>query len=321
MNKEQTPFEILSKTRPTQLEMNQEDEASLEQSVRTLLKEDVRSLSLVRKLCKTSDTFKNSLGNLYLYLLDQKQCSECSKKISTCSKNRKGYQYILVYDSDRDEIKTELCECPYEREKREILSRIHPCDCSREKAYLEFNSFFSLGKKEAMKDVIALLVKTKSIIQAYDSEKNQKGLSIISVNKPEMSKELLMATCFMCAKMGVECSYVNLGNILTCLNDRNYDVKQRALADYYEALKKKALFVEDLNNLGNFSDSFYEEYLVPFLRKRDEKGKITFCSLSSSYPLDRIISYKLKQSENLNSSLLSCKNLFTSIIIKDFDMR
>lgn len=309
-----------------ELDLISEEEIDLlEGKVRGMLKEDIRSLSEVKRYIKSEETMRNSLGFLYSYLVSQKKCENCQGKLRFCPQPIKGYHESIRYDEDRDVITASRTPCSYEVERQSILNRITPCDRTRKSIYEDMISLVdALMVKESfakMKDSGACLLSITKAIKALKNGKKVTGASFFGINGASLPNALLAFAAYSASKAGLRVAYLHTGTFFNALRDFNYDEKALAEKDYVLAKKADVLILENFTSYPYLPIEMQNKYLFPLLKEREKNGKLTYLSLSSSY-FPKFIVLKA-----LNG--LDCKQEGADIIekiaplatIKDFDIR
>ncbi len=282
---------------------------------------DVKGLSKIRKLCQTDKTKENSLGDIYLYLEDRKICLECQGKLSLCPKKRPGYVLTPVYDKSLDQIRTEVLPCVYQKEIDKALSNIRPADIKRGIIYNNCQLLLDTLKKGdnllKMKDTAKALMMTKDAINSFSKDKSNKGIVFFSKQSPEISNRLLCLTAFTGGKKGLKTSYIKADDLFLSLLDRDYYLKEKALADYDTAKNSQCLILENIEKLPRFDFSVFDDYLLPLLKSRLEKGRITFFSLETPHTLSSTVGSYFSKSANKNEAMEISEKLAAEIKIKD----
>jgi hypothetical protein len=322
---DENAFDLLIKQFPGNVEMSPRDTEILEDEVRKLLKEDIRSLDAIRRLCKSSETFTNSCGNLYTYLMDQKICNVCDGKLFHCPKKTQGYQKILQYDNIRDEIKCSVGECTYLHSLLSILDRIYPSSIATMDTYRCFISihqqYSKLQNRQGMCDTGRLIFKdTLNLVHSLNDGKYHAGYCIHSINSENLSKKILKAICFIFAKSGYSCSYVDLNNTLRCFYDKDWRTQESAEQTMRWINDVPVLFLEDIQNIPYLSNDILMKYLYPLIRRRHEKNKLTFASINSSLGIEKVIGSKFRSTDVYQEVRELLPDIMETYNIKDFDL-
>jgi hypothetical protein len=323
--KESNDFAVVENADLVNVSISSHDSSDLLDDVRSMLKNDVKSLAEVRKFIRTPQTFENSAGNIYFYLKDKEICSQCSGKLSLCPKKNFGYELKLVYDKERDEIKTALKECPYMKNALAILNHISPNSIPIFQPFLIFNkilnNYADPANRASMKDVSNLIFNdTLEKIHSYDANKTHLGYAIYSINSVNLSKNVMKAMAFMYAKSDFHVAYMDAKSIFENLQSRDFSVKEQTEAIYEKYCYSPILFIEDIFDLPYMSGPFASEYLYPFLKARNEKGKITYCNLTANSSLVNFLSLKFRQTDLYDEVKELVKKIFVTKNIKDFDL-
>lgn len=304
--------------------LNPKEEEMLKKTVQAMMQEDIHGLASIKKLLKDENTFSNSLGNIYLYLKDRQVCStSCHKHLYDCPKKKQGYCLIPTYDSSRNEIKISMRECEYSREVNIALKNVYPLDINGLRMYTEASKFLvALMEKEngkIMKDSLSLIVSVSKLLKDLSfKEKQTKGFAIHAINSEDLPSTLLKTICYMFAKVGVKCSYLNTNSLFYQL--RSYNSNELAEKDYHRACNVDVLFLEDFNSYPKCGGDFEDKYLLPFLESRAKSGKLTFCSYHSLSP-EKTIKYAFKDSDKLSKALSLVEKIFQEVTIKDFSLK
>lgn len=302
---------------------SQKDLDLLEENIRKMMREDVRSLNEIRNLLLTPETFSNSLGTIYQYLSDQKTCQNCPGRLSSCTKKSKGYQQVLYYDKDRDEVKTKQKECPYLSNILSILDRISPTDVPTFEMYQSFTSLSQLinnpDSRKAYMDTASVLFKeTIALIHDAKKKKEAKGLGYRCINSDGIQMPLLKAICFMWAKSGYDVAFVDLKNLFYGLQSNDSSFVSPARRSHEKICSCKVLFLINLNNLNYLKSDTAVKYLYPILKSRTEKGKVTYFALDSGMKLPEFFRSRFYNTSLSDEAYRLTEDLFEARIIKDF---
>jgi hypothetical protein len=326
--KELTAFEELAKSMPENFELNDSDREHLEDEVRQLMKENIRAKITIQPLIEkqgTPNTFRNSSGSLYEYLVDNQICINCPGRLSQCPKKRTGYQLYPVYDKDRDEIKTELRECQLQHEKEVAISLIDPCYTSREAVYRKQDHLLATLRRDdnakKMHDTAEVVIHALKLSQNFDKEKMYKGYHLRSINSQTLDRDVMMAITYIYTKAGLKVGYVNCFNFFAALVDKDWLVQDEAKRVYQKMCKVPVLMLENLNTLPNVNDEILITYLFGLLTERRKAGKITYCTTSTSVKVATLIYAKLKNLSCVKEAQDLAEAIFEEKDIKDFDLR
>ncbi len=302
---------------------SQKDLDLLEEKIRKMMNEDVRSLNEIRNLLATPDTFHNSLGTIYQYLCDKKTCQTCSGRLSSCTKKSKGYQQVLFYDKDRDEIKTSQKECAYLTNILSILDRISPSDAPTFEMYQAFTFLSQLinnpESRKAYMDTASVLFKdTIRLIHDADKKKDAKGIGYRCINSEAIQMPLLKAIAFMWAKSGYDVGFVDLKDLFYGLqsNDSSFIIPARR--NHEKICSCKVLVLFNLSNLNYLKPEVAVKYLYPILKSRCEKGKMTYFALEPGMKIPEFFRSRFYNTSVSEEVYHSMDNLFEARIIKDF---
>ncbi len=325
MSEDINAIDVLGKNYPTKISLDEKDSDMLTDEVNRLVKEDLKAMLEIRKLLKTDETYSNSIGNLYFYLMDKKVCDTCCGKLSSCEKKNIGYQYRLTYDSERDEIKPVWMECSLMKNALSILGRIHPTTIPVFDSFICFNQFLSaysdVNNRKKMIDVSNLIFSdTVKKIHDFDKNAHQTGYAIYALNSETLAKRVMKAICFMFAKSGFHVGYMNLNQMFENLQSRDYSLKEDAIPQFNQVCSVPVLFVEDILDLPFMNNAFLTEYFLPLLKARSEVGKLTYCNLSSNVSLENSISNRFRQTDHYKEAKELVKSIFMTRNIKDFDI-
>ncbi len=311
-------FDVEALPRPSQKDLN-----LLEENIRKMMREDVRSLNEIRNLLRTPETFSNSLGTIYQYLCDQKTCQMCPGRLSSCMKKSKGYQQVLYYDKDRDEIKTMQKECPYLRNILSILDRISSLDIPTFEMYQSFTTLSQLindpNSRKAYMDTASVLFKeTISLIHDAEKKKEAKGIGYRFINSESIQMPLLKAICFMWAKSGYDVAFVDLKDVFYGLQSNDSSFVLPARRNHEKICSCKVLFLFNLSNLNYLKPDVAVKYLYPILKSRSEKGKVTYFALDSGMKLPEFFRSRFYNTSLYDEVYRLVEDLFEARTIKDF---
>lgn len=311
----------------SKVQLSEEDTAALREKVKLMLSENIRGKSQIDRLLKTDKTFDNSLGNIYLYLVDSKTCDTlCPKKLLACPKERVGYSFEPYYDKDRDEILLDTYPCPYQAEKEATLHRLYPCDVKKEKIYHDYNSLLSLLREKEnlskMKDLAYLFVQANKIASSFSSEKTYAGKALYSINSENLAQDSLDVIAYIFAKSGKRVSYIDMEKLFSSFNDRDYTTRDLAEQDLERIKDVPVLLMARFDSYPRYlTTEFTESHLAPLLKARSEKGKITYLSLTSDKEPSSLVGRWLKNSRLIREAQQEAEELFPLYTIKDFDLR
>lgn len=320
-------FATISQSMPGNFEIDDNDRNHLEDDVRKMLKDNVRALSMIQPLIKkgTSETFRNSSGSLYEFLVDNEICIHCPSKLSKCPKKRVGYLLHPVYDKDRDEIKNELRECQYQQEKEKALSLIEPCYNSKEAIYKAMDKTLSFlrepGNSSKMMDTTKLITEVAKTALSFDKEKKYKGYHIRSINSQTLDRDVMMAITYIYTKGNIRVGYINCYKFFAGLVDKDWIVQDEAKRVYQKMIHVPVLMLENLNNIPQVNDEILMTYLYGLLQERVKAGKITYCTTSTSIGAKNLIYSKLRNLACGNEASKLADMIFEERAIKDFDVR
>lgn len=324
MKEEKTAFEYVEDRYPAHIEMDKKEEELLQDEVRSLLKDDVKALCAVRNLLRTPQTFSNSSGNLYEYLKDREICLSCKGKYSLCPKKNKGYFLDVYYDQDRDEIRTKSVDCSYLRELEKVYGHIVYSNVSREGMFRQLDSFLSFIRNRdssSMKDSTLLLLSASKSIRSHNEDAAAEGFILKSVNDEKLDINLMKAICFMYAKSGIESAFVDLSMFISLINDRSYLAKENLSNAYMRMESLPALFLIGFEKINFLSDEWKKKIFHDLMKKRAQKGKVTYVSAKSLQSISAYLSYRLRGTDFLEDTIDIWASLFRILKISDFDMR
>ncbi len=311
-------FDVDSLPRPSKKDLD-----LLEENIRKMMKEDVRSLNEIRNLLVSTETFSNSLGTIYQYLCDKKTCQNCPGRLSSCPKKSKGYQQVLFYDKDRDEIKTSQRECTYLKNILSILDRISPSDVPTFEMYQSFTSLSQLinnpeTRKAYMDTATVLFKETISLIHDADKKKPAKGIGYRFINSEAIQMQLLKAICFMWAKSGYDVAFVDLKDLFYGLQSNDSSFVVPARQNHGKISSCKVLFLFNLSNLNYLKPEAAVKFLYPILKSRSEKGKVTYFSLEAGMKIPEFFRSRFYNTSLSDEVYRLMDDLFEARIIKDF---
>lgn len=320
--KSKTAFEGLKKALPPQIEMDIEDVSLLEEANRELLNEDLKASLEIRKYLKTSQTYSNSLGNIYNYLLDHKACLNCPGELSLCKKNNAGYQLQLTYDKVRDLVYTHPGECPFLKDKNDILSRFEPCYEDRERifrTYVDFTSALRSGKK--MNDSLKALLDANKIIEKFSSDMKFKGACFNAINSSSLASDLMKTIAFFYAKKGYNVSYIDTYSFFLGYLNKDYEFVESTQRAFNQICNIPVLCLENFNLFPKVDIKLATDTLYTLLKRRNEAHKVTYCTCFSQAKANKVVKDKLSDSNVYQNALSLVDEIFDDVVIKDIYLR
>lgn len=308
-----------------QIQIDEKALEHLRETVRQVLKENLRIRSEVTRFLKTENTLEHSLGNLYSYFLEEKECEECPGKLDLCPKRSKGNKAYLYYDENKDQIEVAHAPCPYQKERLRLMEKISPCDRSRNAIYQDVVSLLSSEKIDStlakMKDMKKAVLTLSKDLKDLKAGKEIKGYAFYSINGESLSQSLLSYLAYFSASLGLSVAYLKSKSFFSSLNDSNASVVQRANEDYRKALDVQVLIFDNFSEYYSGDPSFSLKYLKPLLEKRKEKGKATYFSLTSSYTLLQKMGHSFYSTDYQEEAKNWVKEKTASFVIHDIDVR
>lgn len=314
------------------VELKEEDRKNLEEKVSLLFKDDLRAEIEVSRYSEDPSTFfaspcyRNSLGDIYYYLMDRKTCRECPKHLLDCPLPVKGYPTALLYQKEDDSLKGVRAPCALEKEKNAALDLVYPCDVAKSSLFYSLESFYQLlSRKENLTKiqgiVRALVNAKKNADKLKESEEPLTGSCFYSLHSQTMASDLLKAICFLYARKGIKSSYISTLKWIQAFSDRDLRTQEEAQFDLERISSIPALFLENFDQYPRYlSADFNKNVLVPLLEARNRKGKVTYLSSSVSLEPEKLLSPLLKGSGK-EGKREEYASLFPLNVLVDFDLR
>lgn len=307
------------------IEVDEKEIVNFSNEVKELLKDDIIALNTIRKLEKTDKTFNNSIGNVYQYIIDRENCSNC-KKLSECKKNTKKIGYFIspYYDKDRDEIRLSTQECKYQKEKNQILDNIFTSILDKDKIYEKFNSLIEFLRKDnnlsLMKDTSKILFSIMKEIKDFKKDKNYIGYSFSSINNGKLIDDLLSSIAFMYARYNYSVSYFDTYDFFVRFLDKEYEIQDDIMKAFNKVNSSDVVIFKNFDLFPKFGLETLSNHLYEFLLARENENKVTYFS-TTGISLDKVVYYRTKNT-NINNE---CKTIINKIaknyVIKDMDIR
>lgn len=284
--------------------------------VKRLLGQDARAKAKIESLCKTPETFSNSLGNIYSYLKDREICRACSEGILSCPKKRGGFSCEIAFDESRDEISLSLKPCPYQREKEQVFSRISPMDIPADDIYRQAVQFLQLvQERPEMKDV--QIAYGDILLASENPGKDFRGLVFVPVGNDVLPEMALSFGAYFFARSGIQTAYLDLKDLLSAFRVlKDPSELEAARQDWVSAGTVPALFIRNIDLLPRLSLQEAENYLFPLLQARNREGRVTFSNAKDKnfFRVYRKIFY---DSEYLDAALKDVEAIGKTLTIRD----
>lgn len=307
-------------------QVDEKSKKDFHDKVEKMLNYSFRCKSKISPLLKNEQVFDNSLGDIYLYIKDDDICSLCTKGFSSCPKDSKGYRLSPRFDEDLNAIVCDNVPCEYLKKKDKTMDNIFPRDKSYETIYYQSSLLLKQIRNREnpnqLKDCESLVSSVLSIYGNFQKKIAAKGLAFYSNNSTILSTRMLMFSCYLFASKGIRCSYVLLHELFKCFNDKDYQVKEIAQRDFRILMDVPVLFLENINLFERrfYPQQFLSQYFYPLIKKRCEKGKLTFASLSQDRSLDALANSWFYQMDEQSDVREMMNALFDRKRIKDIPL-
>lgn len=305
--------------------VSEENIDKLYRKVQEMLKDDLVALSEIKRLCKSEETMRNSLGSIYHYLNSRKLCDGCRGSLSSCPQPLTGHCETLRYDEDRDQIVSYRMACRYQQDLQSTLGRITPCDRSRTELYQDMFSLVSALQRTddfaQMKDTGKEFIRIRSAIASLKQGKTAVGASFFDINSISLPNALLASACFFAGKEGLKTVYLKTADFFNALRDFHTAERDWAEHDFTLALRADVLLLEDFTEYPFLPIELRKKYLFPLLKARAEKGKLTYLSLSSSLPPKTIVRRALSALDCSPEGEEMIGKIAPMVTLKDIDIR
>lgn len=306
-------------------ELAPESKERLIADIESALKLDIKSKKKIKDLLKTKDTFDNSLGNIYNFISDVQICASCPHQLKKCPKKQKGFYYNPEYDKSRDLIVLTNQPCQLKAKKDEILQNIYPSDCGSENIYIDGTSLYERlvgieGFTDTYKDLTSCISNVFNDVESFDKTKIMKGRAFFSLNSSSLSYSLLELTAYLYAQASYKCSFVDLPKLFMSVDSKNYDTREFYQANYNYILNVPVLIGANFDNLPHYGSEFNTKYIFHFLKKRLEKGKITYFSLTTSQSLFSYVSYLFSHCDVKAEAVDTIGKLVERLTIRDLPL-
>lgn len=292
--------------------------------VKELYSLDIRAKCVLSRMLKTDNTFSNSLGDIYEYMMDSKVCQKCPGKLSKCPKNVKGYIQNPFYDKYSDEIRLSLLPCEKKAKEEEVLSRISPSYIDtrilKDEASTLLKWMDNPVNDKQLKDTKSYLSSIVRIVKNFDKEKFQQGYLFYSINSYDLSRKILLATGYLFASKGYQVSHIDLPSLFERLKYVSSDPKDDDFLDFKKACKTDCLLLEGVDRLSYLSDEIKTKYLVKMIEERNKVGKITFFAFEKDISLASALKSMLYHQEKYGQLLEILESLALRKTIKDLPL-
>lgn len=308
-----------------EIELSNQDEESLKQEVHSRREKDIRGSLQIKKYLKTEAELTPYLGEVYCYLQSRSICENyCPKKVLSCPKEKKGEAVSLSFNPTTKKVTLVRTPCPLREKEREDFDRISPCYLpSKSRTLSALQSFRSDREKLSKRQDSALAIASfrKKIGLLRSQESVRKGLIFSSQISVKVPNDLLRALCFIGAKSGFSCSYLNRKDFTESICSFNgYEVEYREW-DLNKAVNSDLLFLEGFDQIPGYVDKkTISKVFLSLFAGRDKAHKLTYRSVENGSAFSKVSSL-LKGNINLEAIKTHRKNILASYEIKDIDIR